>query len=107
MSVPQITIDELAAKLAEGAPLIDVRRPEEYNRFHVPRAVLIPLADMPERAEEVPSSDTVYVICAVGERSAKAVDYLRRLGIDAVNVAGGSNAWAEAGHPTATGPEPG
>jgi rhodanese-related sulfurtransferase len=107
MSVPQITIDELATKLAEGAPLIDVRRPEEYHRFHVPRAVLIPLADMPERAEEVPSSDTVYVICAVGERSAKAVDYLRRLGIDAVNVAGGSNAWAEAGHPTATGPEPG
>lgn len=107
MAVPEITIDELATKLAEGAPLIDVRQPGEYETFHVPRAVLIPLADVPERAEEVPETDTVYVICAVGARSAKAVEYLRKLGIDAVNVAGGSNAWAEAGHPTATGSEPG
>jgi rhodanese-related sulfurtransferase len=107
MTVPEITIEELALKLAEGAPLIDVRQPDEYDAFHVPRAQLIPLADVPERVEEVPASGTVYVICGAGGRSAKAVEYLRRLDIDAVNVAGGSRAWVEAGHPTVTGPQPG
>jgi rhodanese-related sulfurtransferase len=42
----------------------------------------------------------VYVICAVGARSAKAVGHLRGEGIDAVNVAGGTRAWIDAGQPT-------
>jgi rhodanese-related sulfurtransferase len=107
MSGPEITVDELVQKRAAGAPLIDVRQPDEYERVHVPGAVLIPLADVPERCEEVPQDGTVYVICGSGPRSARAVDYLLKIGIDAVNVAGGTKAWIEAGHPTVSGSEPG
>jgi rhodanese-related sulfurtransferase len=107
MSVPEVTVDELAAKRAEGAPLIDVRNPDEYEGFHVPGAVLLPLGELVERADEVPVDGTVYIICQSGGRSAKAAEHLRGLGVDAVNVAGGSKAWADAGHPVATGPEPG
>lgn len=103
MPVPEITVDELAARRAEGAPLIDVRQPEEYEEFRVPGAVLLPLGEVPERVEEVPKEGTVYVICKSGGRSAKAVEHLRAQGIDAVNVAGGSLAWVEAGHPVETG----
>lgn len=104
MSVPEISVDELASQPAEGLALIDVREPDEWERLHVPGAVLIPLADLVERIDEVPEDGTVYVICATGARSARAAEHLRRTGIDAVNVAGGCKAWAEAGHPVETGP---
>ncbi|MGH9275327.1 MAG: rhodanese-like domain-containing protein, partial [Acidimicrobiales bacterium] len=61
---------------------------------------LIPLAEVVERIDEVPTSGTVYVICATGVRSAKAVQHYRAQGIDAVNVAGGTRAWIDAGLPT-------
>jgi len=103
MSVPEITVDELVARRRDGAPLIDVRQPDEWATYRAPGAVLIPLGDLVERIDEVPSDETVYVICEVGGRSAKAVEHLRSVGIDAVNVAGGSKAWAEAGHPVESG----
>jgi rhodanese-related sulfurtransferase len=43
------------------------------------------------------------VICKVGGRSRKAAEFLRARGIDAVNVAGGTLAWIEAGEPVVTG----
>src|SRR5260370_960381 len=45
MPVPEITVDELAARRADGAPLIDVRRPDEWVAYPAPGPVLIPLAD--------------------------------------------------------------
>jgi rhodanese-related sulfurtransferase/molybdopterin-guanine dinucleotide biosynthesis protein A len=104
MSVPEIDVHDLAAAREVGAPLIDVREPDEHEEARVPGAVLIPLGQIPERVAEVPSEGTVYVICARGGRSAKAVEHLRGLGIDAVNVAGGTLGWIDAGLPTDSGP---
>jgi rhodanese-related sulfurtransferase len=102
--VPEIEVDELARLRAEGAPLVDVREPDEWQEFRVPGAQLLPLAEVPERIDEVPADGTVYVICKSGGRSAKAVELLRARGVDAVNVAGGSLAWRDAGHPVESGP---
>jgi rhodanese-related sulfurtransferase len=99
MDVPEIDVVELAARRQEGAPIIDVRRPEEYEQARVTGAQLIPLAEVAERIDEVPTDGTVYVICARGPRSAKAVEHYRAHGIDAVNVAGGTVAWIDAGFP--------
>jgi rhodanese-related sulfurtransferase len=107
MDVPEVDVAELAARRAEGAPVIDVREPDEYDEVHVPGAHLIPLAEVADRAGEVPQGETVYVICKSGGRSRRAAEHLRGLGLDAVNVAGGTMAWLEAGHEVATGSEPG
>jgi rhodanese-related sulfurtransferase len=104
MDVPEISIDELARLRDTGALVVDVREPDEYESFHVPGARLIPLADVPERIEEIPDDQQVYVVCGSGGRSARAVDFLNRQGYDAVNVAGGSKAWRDAGHPVEHGP---
>lgn len=107
MAVPEIDVDELADLRERGVPLIDVRQPDEYDEAHVPGAVLIPLAEVPERIEEVPEEGSVYLICLSGSRSERAAEYLQRQGIDAVNVVGGMKAWCAADFPVATGPEPG
>jgi rhodanese-related sulfurtransferase len=100
MDVPEIDVVALADRRSGGAPVLDVRRPEEHATVSVPGVHLIPLAELVERVDEVPTDGTVYVICATGVRSAKAVVHLRSLGIDAVNVAGGTVAWVAAGLPT-------
>jgi rhodanese-related sulfurtransferase len=101
--IPQIDVTELAARRADGLPLIDVREEDEYLMARVAGAVLIPLGEVVERIDEVPVDGPVYVICARGGRSGKAVAHFRSLGIDAVNVAGGIVAWIDAGLPTEVG----
>jgi rhodanese-related sulfurtransferase/molybdopterin-guanine dinucleotide biosynthesis protein A len=100
MDVPEIDVHQLAALREQGVPLIDVREPNEYEEARVPGGVLLPLGQIPERVDEVPRDVTVYVICARGGRSAKAVEHLRAHGVDAVNVAGGTLGWIDAGLPT-------
>ncbi len=108
MSAPEISVDELAAAMADGlVPLVDVRQPEEYEAGHVPGAKLIPLADVVARTGEIPKTGPVYVICHTGPRSQRAADYYRNLGIEAYNVDGGTKAWVEAGFEAAQGPLPG
>ena len=104
MDVPEVDIDELARVRESGIVLVDVREPDEFERARVPGAKLIPLAEVPERVEEIPDDQRVYVICGSGARSARAVDYLNRQGHDTVNVAGGTKAWLEAGLPVEHGP---
>ena len=47
----------------------------------------------------LPTSATIYVICRSGNRSATATRALVAAGLDAYNVAGGMNAWTDAGLP--------
>lgn len=99
----EATIDHLRAARADGAVVIDVREPGEYVTGHVPGARLIPLSEVPARAHELPTGDPVYVICASGNRSLRASQYLERAGIDARSVRGGTSGWVSAGNPVVTG----
>ena len=105
--IPEIDIDELERRRAAGAAVFDVREPDEYEEVRIPGAVLVPLASVPDAVEEfraVSQHTAVCVVCAVGGRSGQAVGFLRDRGVDAVNVAGGTNAWHQSGRPVDTGP---
>ena len=104
MSVPEIDVQTLAIERVAGRRVFDVREPDEFEEIRVADVVLVPLADVPEEIEQLEGTDTVYVICRTGSRSRKAVEFLRANGVDAVNVAGGTLAWLEAGLPTEAGP---
>ena len=97
MEVSEVDVHELEIALIQGAVLIDVREIEEFEVVRVPGARLIPLADVSGRRDEIPNGSRVYVICAKGGRSRVAAELLRADGTDAVNVAGGTTAWLEAG----------
>ncbi len=107
MDVPEIDIAETARRVEAGTPIIDVREPDEYAEGHVPGAPLIALGTVPDRVDEVPADGEVLIICKSGGRSRQAAEFLIGQGVQAVNVAGGTMAWIEAGHPVATGEAPG
>ncbi len=104
-SIEEIAAADLRAIIDDGALVVDVRMPDEYEAAHVPGAVLIPLPEIQERHGEIPGSDTVYVICRSGGRSMVASQFLVTVGKAPVNVAGGTDGWIQAGHPVITGPE--
>jgi len=104
--VPEVDVDDLDQARAAGSPVIDVRQPDEYDAGHVPGARLIPLSEVGMRVQEIPAEGPVYVICLSGGRSAKATEYLRRQGVDARSVAGGTKAWVESGRSVVQGSQP-
>ena len=89
-----ITVSELAAR--ENTPLIDVREPDEFAAGHVPGAVNIPMSQIGNRLEELPS-EAFDVICQAGGRSARVVEALESRGYDATNVEGGTGEWIAQG----------
>ena len=100
----EVTTDELAAALDAGDVFVlDVRRHEEWVEKRLPGVTLIPLDELGDHIEEMPDDQPIYVICAVGNRSAHAAEALRRAGFDAFNVAGGTNKWVEEGRPFESG----
>ncbi len=103
MTVPQISVDELQVVLESGAPLYDVREPNEYESGHVGGATLIPLGDVTGSVDQFQDDRRIYLICASGARSGRAVWYLRGEGLDAHNVAGGTNAWIKSGRAAPSG----
>lgn len=104
--VPEIDITTLEERLGGGVLVIDVREDDEYSGGHVGGAVHIPLGTVPDRVDELPTDAPVLVICQMGGRSARAVEFLRAQGVDATNVAGGTKAWIDSGRPVVTGTDP-
>jgi rhodanese-related sulfurtransferase len=95
-NVPVVTVSDLP----DDAVMVDVREQNEWDAGHAPQAVLIPMGDLPSQIEELPIGDgPLAVVCRSGNRSGRVVAWLAHQGIDAVNVAGGMQAWNAAGKP--------
>ncbi len=96
--LPTITI----AELPSDAFILDVREDEEWAAGHAETAVHVPMNSVPNRVSyepEVLGEGTIYVMCKMGGRSAQVTAWLLQNGRDAVNIAGGMHAWADAGRP--------
>ena len=87
------------AQVPADAVVLDVREPDEWEAGHIEGALHIPLAEVPTRLDDLVGADELVVVCRSGGRSARAVAWLVRNGLDAVNLEGGMGAWAAAGRP--------
>ncbi|MGH6717971.1 MAG: rhodanese-like domain-containing protein [Alphaproteobacteria bacterium] len=80
---------------AEPCVVVDVREAWEVEICAFDNARHIPLAELAGRLGEMPSAGPIVVLCHRGQRSARAVDFLRARGFpEAVNLRGGIDAWA-------------
>ncbi len=97
-----MTVEELKALRDQRQPhlLLDVRQPDEHQHCRIDGAVLIPLAELPQRLKELPQDKTIVVHCHHGGRSARAVAFLSQQGYTAKNLEGGIDAWSERIDPT-------
>lgn len=77
----------------DGAVVLDVREPAEFEAGALPGATNIPLSVLRSRLDEVPRDGVVQVCCGVGQRGYYAVRFLRQNGIDARNLSGGYATW--------------
>ncbi|MGY1704779.1 rhodanese-like domain-containing protein [Geodermatophilus sp. SYSU D00697] len=92
-----------AARLAEGAALVvDVREPDGHRLGHVPGAHDLPLSVPADLLPQLPKRQPVDVTCRTGGRSGRATALVRAAGIDATDVAGGTDAWIPSGRPVHT-----
>ena len=63
--------------IADDAVVLDVRQQDEYDAGHAPRAIHIPLGDLPNRLNELPEVDgDLPVVCRSGARIGRAVEWL-------------------------------
>ena len=97
LDVPDISAPELKREIDGGKVpfLLDVREPHEYEICNLD-GHLIPLREMPDRVGELDPTRDIVVYCRIGERSAYAVDFLRKAGFRNVrNLRGGLLAWSD------------
>lgn len=96
---PQISVEQLPAatapKAAHGALLLDVRTPEEFDSGHIPGAVNIPIDELRDRLDELPSNRQVIAYCLVGQRGYLATRILRQAGLDVANLSGGYRTYTQ------------
>lgn len=99
--VPSALAADQVRGLLHRLTVIDVRTPGEYASGHLPGALNIPL-DQVRRAlpdiRQAAERGEILVVCASGARSEKACELLAERGVPAATPAGGTGAWAAAGH---------
>ena len=91
---------EVADLLARGEiQLIDVREPYEREAGSIEGSRHIELERLAAQADTIDRDRPVVFQCRLGARSAMATAAFRQEGWDAWNLAGGIQAWVEAGLP--------
>jgi rhodanese-related sulfurtransferase len=93
MSVNEVSANEAYELLDGDAVLIDVREESEWDAGHAPMAALIPLAQVPDRLDDLPKDRLIICACRSGGRSLRAASFLADNGFDVVNLSGGMMAW--------------
>jgi adenylyltransferase/sulfurtransferase len=98
MSVPQLSVQALSAKLAEGHRplLIDVREPTEWDIVRIPQSCLRSRSSnlAKELVDEYGADAEMIIVCKSGQRSQAVAAELQALGVHkAHNLIGGVVAW--------------
>lgn len=96
--VEQIDAKSFASRWKPGTPgviFLDVREPEELAIASIPGATHLPMAQVPQRLEELDRSSEIVVFCHHGMRSLRVAGFLEQQGYARVkNLAGGIAAWS-------------
>ncbi len=97
-----VNVEEFT-KHIEGAQIVDVRTPDEWNQGIIDGAVMNNIydADFEAKLGKLDKEKPVAVYCKVGGRSGQAMAKMQELGFKEVyNLKGGMDAWKGANKPT-------
>jgi rhodanese-related sulfurtransferase len=94
--VETITWDQIASLDRDRDVLLDVRNPPEWAGGIIEGALTIPLPELRQRIDELPTDKRLVVYCHAGQRAYYACRLLTQRGFEAVNLSGGYKTYAHA-----------
>ncbi len=89
---PNVHWNQLDEEIGRGVKILDVRTQAEFDRGHIPGAILAPVDQLRDQLDELVGNEYV-VHCAVGQRAHTAIQILASKGIKAKNLSGGYTTW--------------
>ena len=104
--IHEVTLEDVEQALQDADLLIDVREPEEFHQAHIPGAINIPRGVLEFNLSSSPDMDrrdlNIVLYCKTSGRAALAAQSLGAMGYFHVkSIAGGFDAWVEAGNAVA------
>lgn len=88
--------------VANGAFLVDVREPSEFEAGHLPNAINIPIRTLGQNLDKIPTDKPVFVYCKSGHRGALSTAALQLMGYTNVkSFPPGFVGWEKAGEQVA------
>ena len=105
--LPYTTIgtDQAKNMIDAGTHIIDVRRPDEWNRGHIAEAELVTIDGVYTFGKalqdlNLPQDEDIIFVCASGQRSAMASEIAALIGFKhAHNLANGMHGWVNRNYP--------
>jgi rhodanese-related sulfurtransferase len=95
-------MEKFKEAVANGAFLVDVREPGEYQEGHLPNAINIPIRSLAQNLDKIPAGKPVFVYCKSGHRAALSTAALQLLGYNNVKAfPPGFVGWQKAGETVA------
>jgi rhodanese-related sulfurtransferase len=93
--IREVSREEARKLVADGAQLVDVRADHEWEAGRISGATHVPLAQLPERLDEIDKDRSVVLYCRGGNRSSMAAAALTDAGYDAVKLTEGIVGWSD------------
>ena len=88
LGIPDLEIDRIPA----GATVIDLRTREEYQNWHWPDALQLDFSRALQTYTNFDRNQTYVLYCEIGLKSAHLAEFMRKEGLRAFHISGGSRA---------------
>ena len=98
MTANKIEPTELKKLLDQGEQItiLDVREPHELNICSIDGTLNIPMAEVPQKLDQLNKDLPLVVMCRSGKRSMSVISFLQEHGFsNLINLEGGILAWAD------------
>ena len=105
----QIGVEEANDLIKQGARVVDVRQPYEFNHDHIEGSILVPIDGLYSffqalNKHKIPKDLPILFVCEMGQRSSAASEVAAIAGYTRVyNLMGGMNLWRYQGQPVERG----
>jgi len=95
----EVNVDEAFLMYQDGAYVLDVSWPAEWDEYHIPAATLIPLDQLYNRLGEVPRDRDILIVSRSSVSSQQARDLLLSAGLNVTSMSGSLSEWYIKGYP--------